>query len=135
MAFRLDLRGRAAKVFSAVGLAEHLLPPSLLNFSAGILAGAGINLLTSVATGPTTVSTNRIIVDSIVWVGAASFAAAAASIAESAERKADLVITERLRSDEKEAIHRNEAAQVATKFWILITFGIAAIVLATMLIP
>jgi hypothetical protein len=124
-----------ARVFSFLDLAQHLLPPSLLNFSAGILAGAGINMLTSVATGPTTVSTSAIIGDSVVWVIAAIFVAAAASIAESAERKADLVITERLSPAEKEAVHRNEAVQVAMKFWILVALGVTFVVLAASLIP
>ena len=121
--------------FSFVGLTEHLLPPSLLNFSAGILAGAGINLLTSIATGPVTVSTSGVIADSAVWVVSAIFVAAAASIAENAERRADLEITERLSRAEKEAVHRNEAAQVAMKFWILIALGIVFVVLAASLIP
>lgn len=116
-------------------LAEHLLPPALLNFVAGLLAGAGINLLTSVATGPSSVSTRGIIVDSVVWVVAAIFAASAAHVAEDAGRKADLVITERLRPEEKQAIFRNEAAQVSVRFWILVGFGVAFVVLATALIP
>ena len=109
--------------------------PSLLNFVSGLLAGAGINLLTSVATGPVSVSNRKIVLDSIVWVIAAIFAAGAAHIAEGAERRADLVITERLRPEEKQAIMRNEASQVAGKFWILATLGISAAVLAAGLVP
>lgn len=114
-------------------LRSHILPPSLLNFIAGLLAGAGINLLTSVATGPTAASDQKIVIDSIIWVLSAIFAAYAAHVAEGAERRAELRITDRLSAAEKHAIMRDEAAKVSGKFWPLVVIavfiGVAAAVL------
>jgi len=135
MAETAQPRGRLSKWFRESALAGRLLPPALLNFVSGLLAGAGINLLTGVATGPATVSTRAIIIDSVVWVVAAVFAAGAAHVAEGAERKADLAITERFTAKEKQAIMSSAAAEVAVSFWIQAAFGAVFVVLAVGLIP
>lgn len=135
MAERVRGRARIRDLGQKIGISEHLLPPSLLNFVAGLLAGAGINLLTSVATGPVGVPSREVVLDSLVWVVAAVFSAGAAHVAEGSERRADLVITDRLRPEEKDAIARNEAAQVAGRFWILVALAALFVVLASSLIP
>lgn len=64
-----------------------------MNFLAGIFAGAGINMITSVATGPEgSVSTVKIALDSAFWVLAAAFLTWAAQVLQSGERDAELQI-------------------------------------------
>ena len=118
--------------------AERLLPSSLLNFIAGIFAGAGINLLTAVATGPTDVSTHRIEVDAAAWVIAASFAAWAAHVSEGADRRAAALerrVGSALHGDLQQAVMRNEAVKVAGRFWLLVILSVLCVVLAVALIP
>jgi len=80
---------------------------SSLNFLAGIFAGAGINLITSVATGPEAdVSTGKIAFDSGLWVLAAAFLTWAAQVLQGGERDADLVITQHLTDLEKHEIRQ-----------------------------
>lgn len=78
---------------------------SSLNFLAGILAGAGINLITSVATGPEGgVSLTMIGLDSALWVAAAAFITWAAQVVQRGERDADLEINHLLSDREKREI-------------------------------
>lgn len=64
-----------------------------MNFLAGIFAGAGINMITSVATAPEGgVSTAKIALDSALWVLVAAFLTWAAQLLQSGERDADLQI-------------------------------------------
>lgn len=66
---------------------------SSLNFLAGICAGAGINLITSVATGPETdVSVAKIALDSALWVLSAAFLTWAAQIVQRGERDAEFAM-------------------------------------------
>src|SRR4051812_28764147 len=84
---------------------RNLLPASFLNFLAGILAGAGINLITSVATGPgSTVSIPMVFVDTVLWVIAAGLLTWAAQIVQRGEREADLEINRNLSEIEKRDI-------------------------------
>jgi hypothetical protein len=89
---------------------------SSLNFLAGIFAGAGINLITSVATGPEGgVSTLAIGLDSALWVLAAAFLTWAAQVLQHGERDADLLIaadfTERERREVRELQTRRSLRQ------------------------
>ena len=113
----------------------RLLPSSLLNFIAGLLAGAGINMLTSVETGPTSVPTHNVVVDSVAWVVAAGFVAAAAHSAETAERRADLASRETYSPELNRAIRREKSAEVAGRFWVLLLIGVAFIGYAVSRIP
>lgn len=64
-----------------------------MNFLAGIFAAAGINMITSVATGPEDgVSPVSIALDSAFWVLAAALLTWAAQLLQSGERDADLQI-------------------------------------------
>lgn len=116
-------------------LLGRLLPSSLLNFIAGLLAGAGINMLTSVEAGPTSVPTHKIVIDSLGWVAAAGFSAAAAHRAETAERRADLAYSESYGPDLNRAIRREKAAEVAGLFWLFLLLGLACIGFAVSRIP
>lgn len=113
----------------------RLLPASLLNFVAGLLAGAGINMLTSVETGPTSVPTHNIVVDSVVWVAAAGFSAAAAHSSETAERRADLASRETYSIELNRAIRREKAAEVGVRFWLFLLAGLACVAYAVSRIP
>ncbi|MER5456039.1 MULTISPECIES: hypothetical protein [unclassified Micromonospora] len=68
--------------------------PSTLNFLAGLFAGAGINMLTSVSTGPPdpAISTAKVALDSALWVIAAGLTTWAAHLLQTAEREAELEI-------------------------------------------
>jgi hypothetical protein len=85
---------------------KNFLPASSsLNFLAGIFAGAGINLITSVATGPEAeVSTAKIAVDSLLWVLAAAALTWAAQVVQRGERDADLEIGAQLTDVEKHEV-------------------------------
>jgi len=80
---------------------------SSLNFLAGIFAGAGINLLTSVAGGRSPdadVSTAKIVVDSVLWVLTAAFLTWVAQVVQRGERNADAAIRQSLTHAEKEEV-------------------------------
>ena len=79
--------------------------PSSLNFLAGIFAGAGINLITTVATGPAPdVSTGAVDIDSLLWVLAAAFLTWAAQVLQHGERDADLYVDRNFSEAEKREI-------------------------------
>jgi hypothetical protein len=117
-------------------LAIRLLPSSSLNFLSGLLAGAGINLLTGIVGGSS--GTNyipQIEEDSAVWVLASILAAAAAHIAEQADQKANLAITPDMSRQLKETIIRDEVEQVALKFWIIVGLALIATLAGILLVP
>jgi len=77
---------------------------SSLNFVAGILAGAGINLVTTAAiAGTANVSTAAVAVDAVSWVLAAAFLYWAAQTIQRGEREADRDIGPRGRLTDDEA--------------------------------
>ncbi|WP_436523043.1 hypothetical protein [Actinoplanes sp. HUAS TT8] len=85
-----------------------MLPASSsLNFLAGIFAGAGINLVTSIATGPEgDVSTGKVVLDSAFWVLTAAFLTWAAQVLQNGERDADLDIDRDFSEAEKQDIRQ-----------------------------
>ncbi|WP_433060203.1 hypothetical protein [Dactylosporangium sp. CS-033363] len=110
--------------------------PSSLNFLAGIFAGAGINLLTSVATGPEgTVSTGKVAVDSLCWVAAAGFLTWAAQLVEHGERDADLYIDREFSDEEKREIREQYIGAAMRKAWAPLIGTLVAFVLALLLLP
>ena len=99
---------------------------SSLNFLAGIFAGAGINLITSVATGPQAeVSTMKIALDSVLWVATAAFLTWAAQVVQRGERDADLETQGRLTEVEKAEIrdHLERQSWRRARFPIILTVG------------
>ena len=109
---------------------------SSLNFVAGIFAGAGINMITSVATGPESgVSTLKIAIDSAFWVLAAGFLTWAAQLLQSSERDADLQITPDLTPPERREVrnlHLSEAL-LAVRLPLGLTF--VSLLAAVALLP
>jgi hypothetical protein len=95
--------------------------PSALNFLAGILAGAGINLLTSLAggtEGPTVV----FVLDSSCWIAAAASITWAAHLVDGATRTADLYITSEMNKDQQDEIRTAELRKIARplrRSWLL----------------
>ena len=80
---------------------------SSLNFLAGIFAGAGINLITSVATGPEgAVVTSEVAADSALWVLAAAFVTWAAQVLQHGERDADLETSPTFSPEERTEIRQ-----------------------------
>lgn len=124
-------RGRLPRLF-----ATRLLPSSLLNFLSGLLAGAGINLLTGIVGGSSgTTYIRHIEWDSAAWVLASSFAALAAHYAEKADDKANLTITPEMSRQLKETIIRDETEQVARRFWAVVAAMVVTTVLAIVFVP
>ena len=90
---------------------------SSLNFLAGIFAGAGINLVTSVAGGRNpnaAASTTKIFVDSALWVVAAAFLTWVAQVVQRGERNADADVARRNRltdaeKDEVRDLHERQS--------------------------
>jgi hypothetical protein len=90
--------------------------PSSLNFLAGIFAGAGINLITSVSTGPEPdISTTKIALDSLLWVLAAGCTTWAAQVLQHAERDADLYIDRDFSDTEKREIREQYLREALSK--------------------
>jgi hypothetical protein len=107
-----------------------------LTFLAGLFAGAGINMLTSSATGESSASASAIAVDAVAWIVAAALLTAAAQRVDSAEREAskrlqDPNLSEEVKRDERE----NQLNQVATTTVVLLALTLLSAVLAILLIP
>jgi hypothetical protein len=114
-----------------------MLPASSsLNFLAGIFAGAGINLVTSVATGPEGgASTGKILLDSTFWVLAAAFLTWAAQVLQNGERDADLDIDRDFSEAEKQDIRQlNQRRALREALWPLVLTG-AAVIASLLLLP
>ncbi|MEU7757056.1 hypothetical protein AB0B57_31490 [Micromonospora sp. NPDC049101] len=111
--------------------------PSTLNFLAGLFAGAGINMLTSVSTGPagTDVSTGKIALDSALWVVAAGFLTWAAHLFQAAERDADLYIDRDFSEPEKQEIRQEYLRRALRRARLPLVMTVLALVCAVLLLP
>jgi len=109
---------------------------SSLNFLAGIFAGAGINLITSVAAGPeVAVPMAKIALDSTLWVVAAGFLTWAAQVLQHGERDADLLIApdfSELERREVRDLHQKKALRQA---WLPLILTLVSLVGAIALLP
>jgi hypothetical protein len=111
-----------------------MIPSSLLNFIAGLAAGAGINLLTSVS-GSSDRSRPLTAGDSAIWVIAAAFLAYAGYLSNEAERAAAMVIDNTLTKSERKAVVRNEQLQVRWRYRAAICLSALGLIAAVVLIP
>jgi hypothetical protein len=111
-----------------------LIPPSLLNFLAGLAAGAGINLLTSVE-GGSNFPKGKIVVDSTLWILDAMVLAYAAHVAETVEREAALAFDNTLSAEEKRDIMRDEVDKRRVRYHGSIILGVVGMVISMMLVP
>lgn len=109
---------------------------SSLNFLAGIFAGAGINLLTSVATGPEAdVSNAKIAIDSLFWVAAAACLTWAAQVVQRGERNADAEIRGRLTEIEKEEVRDSLERQSWRRARLPIALTVVSLIGSVVLLP
>jgi hypothetical protein len=110
--------------------------PSSLNFLAGIFAGAGINLITSVATGPEgPVSTGKVAVDAVLWGLAAAFLTWAAQVLQHGERDADLYIDRDFSDAEKLEIREQYLRAALRRARLPLVLTLLSFVAAVLLLP
>jgi hypothetical protein len=119
-----------------LNLSRSLPSPSPLNFFAGLFAGAGINMLTSVSSGePGQPSNLKLGVDSFLWVLAAGFLTWAAHILEDAEREATLYIDRNMSENEKRDIRQAQLRRATPKAVKAIVLTGLSVVAAVILLP
>ncbi|MEY9931320.1 hypothetical protein ABH926_005969 [Catenulispora sp. GP43] len=111
-----------------------LIPPSLLNFLAGLAAGAGINLLTSIE-GGSHFPRGQVVVDSGLWILDAMLLAYAAHLAETVEREAALAFDNTLSAEEKRDIMRDEVDKRRLRYHGSIVLGVVGMVVSMVLVP
>ncbi|GAA2344279.1 hypothetical protein [Dactylosporangium salmoneum] len=117
-------------------LGMSLPAPSSLNFLAGIFAGAGINLITSVATGPDGgISTAKISLDSLLWVVAAGLLTWAAQVVQHGERDADLHIDPDFSDVEKREIRERYMGEALRRARVPLVLTAVSVVFAVLLLP
>ncbi|WBB53988.1 hypothetical protein [Verrucosispora sp. WMMD573] len=111
--------------------------PSTLNFLAGLFAGAGINMLTSVSTGPPDpqISTAKVALDSALWVIAAAFTTWAAHLFQAAEREADLYIDRDFSEAEKLEIRQAYLSRALRRARLPLILTVLSLVGAVLLLP
>jgi hypothetical protein len=119
-----------------MNFSRGLPSPSPLNFFAGLFAGAGINMLTSVSSGdPGQPSSLKLGIDSFLWVLAAGFLTWAAHILEEAEREAALYIDRGMSDHERREIRQANLKQAAPKaVWAIALTGLSVLA-AIFLLP
>jgi hypothetical protein len=109
---------------------------SSLNFLAGIFAGAGINLLTSVATSQTgDVGSGEIALDSFFWVATAANLAWAAQLVERGERNADVAIRGSLGDGEKEEVREALERQSWRRARLPISLTVVSLIASVVFLP
>lgn len=108
---------------------------SLLNFLAGLFAGAGLNLITQAQTGPLTQPKWSVFTDSIPWILASVFTAWAGHIVAETERESDLKVREGLTDVERRAIVLSEQRKVRVKYRRLMVASFVGFALALILTP
>lgn len=113
-----------------------LPPPPALNFFAGLFAGAGINMVTSIATGLSeSTSKTAIVVDSLLWLLSAATLTWAAQVIEHEERDADLYIDRDFTEREKRDIREQYRRRAFHKARIPFVLTGLTLVLSALLIP
>jgi len=119
-----------------MNFSRGLPSPAPLNFFAGLFAGAGINMLTSVSSGdPGPTSNVKLGVDSFLWVLAAGFLTWAANILQNAEREAELYVDRGMSPAERREIRQANLARAAPKAVWAIALTVFSVMLAVFLLP
>jgi hypothetical protein len=109
---------------------------SSLHFLAGILAGAGINLITSVATGPEgDVGAGEIALDSGLWVLAAAFLTWAAQVLQHGERDADLYMNVHFSDEERHEIREQSERAAWRRARIPVVLTVLSLAGAVVFLP
>lgn len=114
----------------------RLPSPTALTFLAGLFAGAGINMLTSTATGESGATAKAVALDAIAWVTAAAFLTTAAHQLDIAEREAGFHIMDaNLSADEKRAERNHYFDKIAGVTAALIGLTLLSVLAAILLLP
>src|ERR1700730_11925098 len=111
------------------------LPPSILNFLAGLFAGAGINMLTSVATAPAETSTTAIVIDSAVWVLAAASTTWVAHLVETMNKDIEAKLEDDFDPDEERGVRRMARAAVGTRLRLATVAACSSVVVGVLFLP
>jgi hypothetical protein len=109
------------------------LSPATLNFLSGLSAGAGINMLTSVATDPD-ISSIQIIADSTLWVVAAGLLTAVATTTVTMQAEVEQATTG-LTHDEISGVRASVNSTHRMRLQALSGAAVLALVLAAVLVP
>lgn len=110
--------------------------PSSLNFLAGLFAGAGINMLTSLSNGtPDGISPQKIAIDSALWVIAAAFLTWSAQLLECAGHHADRLSGNRMNKVEIEEIRQATLRPVLARTLFALGMTALSVALAVLLLP
>ncbi|GAA4606670.1 hypothetical protein BJY16_005945 [Actinoplanes octamycinicus] len=115
-----------------VRLARMTPSPSMLNFLAGLLAGTGINLLTSSAVDDKGLG-DLVVVDSVAWVAAAAALTGMATLLQNAER--DAVPIREPDEDERRELQQIMVERVARRVVALAAAAVVALGVAVALLP
>lgn len=120
----------------ALAVVLRLPSPTALTFLAGLFAGAGINLLTSTATGEPGVNAGAVALDAISWVAAAAFLSWVAHRLDATQRQAALYIMDpNLSPAVKQAEHEKQLDEIAGVTTLLLALTLACLVAAVLLLP
>jgi hypothetical protein len=111
----------------------RLPTPNMLIFVGGLMAGAGINLLTSAATGEAGLGV-VIVADSVAWVAAAAMLTGAATLLQSAEREAALLDHPDFNLEQRQEILQVAAQSVAGRVKLLLAGSALATAAAVFLL-
>lgn len=117
-----------------------LLPPSLLNFLAGIYAATGITLLTTLeisGADPKGPSLTDTLIDAGSWIAAAICQAWAAHIAEAVDIEVALLVDANLTNRERKDLYVDKGRKFAGRFWLLmgLTALFVSVAVAFIVIP
>ena len=115
-------------------MAGLTLTPGSLTFLAGLSAGAGINMLTSVATDPDA-GTTRIVLDSVLWVIAAALLTAMATVKSRAQSDADRATNPDLSAAENDGARDEIFAATRPRLRLLGTAAAVALLAAALFVP
>jgi hypothetical protein len=116
---------------------RRLLPLPVLNFVAGLFAGAGINLLTTVATAPPGTAASGIVVDSALWVVTAGTATWLGHVEAGVDAAVADRTSPRLSLQERNSVRDHVRAEPAIRrrLWLATAATGVSLVLSLLLLP
>ena len=120
----------------ALGIVSRLPSPTALTFLSGLFAGAGINMLTSTATGESSTSAGSVAFDAVAWVAAAAFLSWVAHRLDAVQRQAAFYIMDpNLSPAVKQAELDKQLGRIAPATTVLLALTVVCLVAAVLLLP
>ena len=107
----------------------------MLNFLAGLFAGAGINMLTSAATGPVGTSTVAVAVDAGIWVLAAGASTWLAHVVEVVNREVERRLQDDFSPAEEAGVRRSVRGGMAVRLRAATVATVLAATLGVLFLP